>query len=117
LTIDELLEHHTPAVADLVLRLRDAIRTALPDATEKVYPGWHGVGFHHPDAGYVCGIFPVEDHVKVGFERGSQLPDPHGLFAGGGTQVRYVPVNEMTTELADRLEEMVDHAVHLGAAK
>ena len=89
----------------------------MPDAAEKVYPGWHGIGFHHPDAGYVCGIFPVEDHVRVGFEHGSRLPDPHGLFASGGTQVRYVIVDEMTPELTNRLEELVDHAVHLTGTK
>lgn len=111
--IDDLLEQHTPEVIDLCLRLREVIRAAMPDATEKVYLGWHGIGFHHPDVGYVCAVFPGEDHVRVGFEHGHLLPDAHELFDPGGGQVRYVTVNELTPDLVVRLEEVVDHAVHL----
>lgn len=85
----------------------------MPDAGERIYTGWHGIGFHHPTAGYVCGLFPGIDNVRVGFEHGNVLPDPHGLLDSGGPQVRYVTVEELTGRLADRLEELVDHAVHL----
>jgi hypothetical protein len=111
--IDDLLEQHTPEVIDLSLRLREVIRAAMPDATEKVYLGWHGIGFHHPDAGYVCAIFPGEDHVRVGFEHGHLLPDAHEIFDPGGSQVGYITVFELTADLVARLEELVDHAVHL----
>jgi hypothetical protein len=111
--IEDLLEQHTPEVADLTLRLREVIRTAMPDAGEKVYQGWHGVGFHHPDAGYVCAIFPGDDHVRVGFEHGHLLPDPYGLFDSGGEQVRYITVDQMTPDLAQQLQELIDHAVHV----
>lgn len=111
--IDDLLEQHTPEVIDLSLRLREVIRAAMPDATEKVYLGWHGVGFHHPDAGYVCAIFPGEDHVRVGFEHGHLLPDAHELLVPGGSRVGYITVKELTQDLIVRLEELVDHAVYL----
>ena len=116
-SLEDLLEEHTAAVVDLVMELRNLIRSAMPDAAERVYPGWHGVGFHHPDAGYVCAIFPGEDHVRVGFEHGHLLPDPHGLFDSGGSQVRYVTVDEVTPELARDLGEMVDHALHLRSSR
>ena len=117
MTADELLEQHTPEVAGLVIQLRDVIRGAIPDATEKVYQGWHGIGFHHLEAGYVCALFPGDDYVKVGFGRGYLLPDPHEVFDSGGEHVRYATVYEMTPELANRLVEMVDHAVHLVGPK
>lgn len=112
-TIDDLLADHSRGVADLAFQLRELIKSAMPDATERVYPGWHGVGFHHPTAGYVCAIFPGADHVRVGFEQGHLLPDPDDVFDPGGKQVRYVTVEALTSGLAAHLEELIDHAVHL----
>jgi hypothetical protein len=64
----------------------------VPEATERAYPGWHGVGYHHPRAGYFCGIFPQAESVKLGFEWGALLADPDGLLGSGGKQVRYLEV-------------------------
>jgi len=111
--IEDILDDHTPEVVDLTRQLRALIRSVMPDATERVYPGWHGIGFHHPTAGYVCALFPGVDHVRVGFEHGHLLPDPAGAFDSGGKQVRYVTVKNLTPELATRLGEFVDHAIHL----
>jgi len=112
-SLRDLLEDHTPAVVDLVMDLRRIVRQAMPEAVERVYPGWDGVGFHHPEAGYVCALFPDADRVRVGFEHGHLLPDPHGVFDQGGRQVRYVTVRAVDAGLAVRLGELIDHAVHL----
>ena len=61
---------------------------------EAAYPGWHGIGYRHPRAGYFCGIFPQERSVKLGFEWGALLDDEDSLLASGGKRVGYV-------ELAD----------------
>ena len=114
-SLEDLLDDHTPEVAELARQLRDLIRSAMPAATERVYPGWHGLGFHHPTAGYVCALFPAADHVRVGFEHGHLLPDPGGWFDSGGRRVRYVTVEQLTPDLVHRLAELVDHAVHLRA--
>ena len=116
MTIDELLAEHTPDVAELTLALRHSIRTAHPGLTERVYPGWHGIGFHHPDAGYVCALFPGDEQVRLGFEHGHLLTDTDGVFDPGGRQVRYVTFTEWQPELIDSLTELVDEAIALGAA-
>ncbi len=112
-SIDDILGDHTPEVVDLTLQLRDLIRSVMPDAIERVYHGWHGIGFHHPAAGYVCALFPAADHVRVGFEHGHLLPGPEGAFDSGGSQVRFITVETPTPELSAQLGELVDHAVHL----
>ena len=35
---------------------------------------------------------PYEDHIKIYFEHGIRLPDPHGVLEGDGRQTRYVRV-------------------------
>ena len=89
-TASDILAAHTPEIRDLTQRVRELVRAAAPAATEKVYPGWRGFGFHDPNAGYFCGIFPQDDCVKLGLEFGRLLPYPQGLLQGGGKQVRYV---------------------------
>ena len=112
-TIRDLLGDHSQEVVDLALQLRELILSVMPDATERVYLGWHGIGFHHSTAGYVCAIFPGKDHVRVGFEHGHLLPDPDHVFDSGGEQVRYVTLSVLTPALTGRLSELIDHAVHL----
>jgi hypothetical protein len=88
--LTDLLADHTDPVASLTRRLREAILGARPELAETVYPGWHGLGFHHPDLGYAVALFPRRQEVHVGFEHGVSLPDHRGLLHGEGRQVRYL---------------------------
>jgi hypothetical protein len=111
----ELLADHSDDIQALFRRLRQAILTAVPELIERVYPGWHGLGFHHPDRGYLLAIFPMEDEVKVGFEYGAHLPDPYELLSGTGRRLRYlrfVPEGSgRNGPTEDHLIEYLDHAL------
>ncbi len=111
--LDRLLDEAPPHVADLVRRCRGAILAAMPDATERVYLGWRGVGFHHPTAGYVCAVFPADDHAKVGFEHGHLLHDPHGRLEGTGKRVRYLVVTDWNDHVAEALDDFIAQAIQL----
>lgn len=39
-----------------------------------------------------CMLPIYTNHVNLGFNKGTQLPDPHGLLTGTGTLIRHVPV-------------------------
>jgi hypothetical protein len=82
-----VLEGHSQAVVDLTNWLRQTVRAADPELGERVYVGWHGFGFHHPDAGYVCAVFPRAEDVLLAFEHGVDLPDPERRLQAGGKQV------------------------------
>ncbi|MEN8113460.1 MAG: (d)CMP kinase [Actinomycetota bacterium] len=113
--LEELLGDHVPEIVALTRTLRGVVRTADAALAERVNIGWHGLAYHHPDAGYVCGVFPGADEVRLGFEHGVDLPDPEGLFTGGGAQVRYVVLSEWSESLRPALEDLVDAAVELGS--
>lgn len=85
-----VLEGHSEAVVDIADWLRQTVRAVDPELRERVYVGWHGFGFHHPDAGYVCAVFPRDDDVLLAFERGVDLADPDGRLQIGGKQVRHL---------------------------
>jgi hypothetical protein len=109
-----LLADHTPQVAAAADWLRGVVLGAMPDAREVVYRGWHGLGYHHPAAGYLCAVFPRADDVLLGFEHGVLLDDPHGLLTGEGRTVRYVRVLAPGDPPAEQLVELIDAAVLAG---
>ena len=111
-----LLADHTDEVVAVAEWLREVVLEALPDAEERVYRGWHGFGYHHPEAGYVCAVFPRTGEVLLAFERGVLLHDPHGLLHGDGRTVRWVSVRAPGDPPADRLIELLDAAVQAGSA-
>ena len=120
--LDQMLVSEPPAVAALVRRLRDVVLAAHPDLRERVNTGWHGIGFHHPRAGYVVGLFPRDGGVNVGFEHGADLPDPHGRLLGERRRTRdvRVEVGAGTDEedvVVDYLDIAVDHAIDRAAGK
>jgi len=106
-----LLADHTTEVVAAAGWLREVVLGAMPDAREVVYRGWHGFGYHHPEAGYVCAVFPRAADALLGFERGVLLDDPHGLLEGDGRSVRYVRVAAPGEPPAERLVELIDAAV------
>jgi cytidylate kinase len=111
-----LLADHTREVTDLTQVLRAVVRTALPMATEKINLGWHGLGYHDPEAGYVAGIFPGDGSVKLGFEHGVELPDPENLLEGDGSQVRYVVLDEWDEALRDPITDLLHAAIEFGGS-
>lgn len=109
MTVDELLDQHTPEVASLCQQLLHHIGDAAEWSQLKVYPGWHGVGFHHADLGYVVGVFPRPDDVRVVFERGEWLGEAR--FLDGDGQTRHVDFATWDRTRLATLDEILDRAL------
>jgi cytidylate kinase len=116
LVLSSLLAEHSPEVVDLTEVLRGVVRSALPTATEKINAGWHGLGYHDPVAGYVAGIFPGDESVKLGFEHGVALSDPEEMLEGDGTQVRYVVLEAWDPALREPIIDLLHAAVEFGSS-
>jgi hypothetical protein len=100
-----------PRTFELAAWTREMILAAEPEFGERVYRGWRGVGFRHPEAGYVCAIFPKDDHVELLFEHGASLADPEGRLEGGGTQTRLFAVRSSDADTEQSIRELVQQAV------
>jgi hypothetical protein len=86
-SIDELLALCEPSVRRLAESARKRILAVVPDAKEKLRPGWGLIGYNAP--AYFAFIEPARNQVRIGFEWGVMLPDPKRLLEGDGSQVRY----------------------------
>ena len=94
-------------------RLREVLRDAVPDAAERVRPGWHLIGYDAPrhaeegrgKAAYFAYIAPERQHIHLGFEHGHLMRDPDRRLEGEGItrQVRwltFVPGDQLDPAIA-----------------
>ena len=104
-----ILRAYPEPVAELTRQAAVALVELRPDLEAKVRLGWGSVNYRHPAAGFVCAIFPLEDHVSLVFEHGRQLSSP--LLEGDGKHVRFIrlvpgaalPIDEIGLLLAEAI--------------
>ena len=68
--------------------IRELVREELPEATEEIKWGRPVYSLNH----IVCYLAASTDHANLGFYRGIELPDPHGLLEGEGKKLRHIKV-------------------------
>jgi hypothetical protein len=80
-----LLDDIPPELGRIGQRLRRLVRETLPDATERVRPGWGIIGYDVPvgrRTRFFAWILPQQEHIHLGFVHGVALDDPLDLLNG-----------------------------------
>ncbi len=111
--IGKFLAPYPPRIRSLANALRSIVRTTLPQSEEAVYKGWQLIGYRIVDgreSTYCCFIAPTDECVKLGFEHGKHLTDPHGLLSGSGTRVRQVIIRSGKDIRAKALRALIAEA-------
>ena len=111
----QFLADYPPDVRDIAVELMKLVRDEVPGVDERVYPGWRLVGYRHH--GYFCCVSPQMDRVRLGFERGIELPDPHEILEGEGTQMRWITVTKKSAMPRPKLRAMIALAAQHDAAR
>jgi hypothetical protein len=92
---DEILGTSSPRVRDLAARTRALIRDVMPDVVEVPWTRQRVVGYGvgpKKMSEHFCHITFHKNHVNLGFNYGSELPDPEGLLQGTGKLLRHVKI-------------------------
>jgi hypothetical protein len=93
---EALLAEFPGPIRDIGEWLRGVVRRAVPEAIERVRPGWRLIGYDVPlgsrRTAYFAMIWAELVHVHLGFEHGVLMSDPKGLLQGRGItkKVRWV---------------------------
>lgn len=113
--LDSLTRDLLPETRSTFLELKSLVTSAIPEATQKVNLGWKSLNFSHPNVGYFCGLFPVDDRVIMAFEFGVLLPDPDGILNGQdcAKQVRFARIRSHDPLPRDALHRLLQAAVSL----
>jgi hypothetical protein len=90
------LDSLPPESCEIVLALRDVVRSTVPDAEETVL--WGSLSYHTPwiggrVKGALCQITAKRGEVRLEFIHGVRLADPAGLLRGDRLSKRYVPID------------------------
>jgi hypothetical protein len=106
--VEAFLADHPPADVEIAERLRSIVMHAVPDAVERVRPGWRLIGYDLPvrrRGAMFAWVWLEPEHVHLGFPRGVQMDDPHGVLIGSGITklarwLTYEPGDPIDDELA-----------------
>lgn len=117
---EALLDDFPPPMQAIAHRLRQVVKTAIPDAMERVRPGWRLIGYDLPirkNGVYFAYVAPENHHVHLGFEHGWAMADPHGLLQGEGItrQVRWLTFVDPDEIDVERCVELIHEAAALAA--
>ena len=85
--VEALLADFSPGHAAIAERLRRVVLDAVPEAIERVRPGWRLIGYDLPSTrhgSFFAWIWPEPEHVHLGFPRGILMDDPEGVMRGNG---------------------------------
>lgn len=110
---DEWIELAPDFSRPMVAELRAWILRTAPDLTESIK--WNMLCFSGHKL--VCGLSACRRHVSILFSRGTELPDPSGLFTGGegNTNTRSVRLTSLDALDRKALARLLLAAVALDA--
>lgn len=117
---EALLADYPEPMREIGEWLRGVVRRTLPEAIERVRPGWRLIGYEVPAgrrSAYFGYIAPEPIHVHLGFEHGTLMSDPRGLLLGAGVtkQVRWVTLTPDSMPLEAHLAELVREGARVAA--
>lgn len=110
---DHIFGKYGDSVASLGYAVRELVLQALPGVTE-THDGPANMLAYGYGPGYretVCTIIPSKKGIKLGFYKGSELPDPAGVLAGSGKVHKYVEVKSVDDPGAEVITALLGHAL------
>lgn len=111
--VENIFGNYSDAVSSLGFAVRELVLQELPGVTEthdipaNMLAYGYGPGYKH----FVCTIIPSKKGIKLGFYKGTELPDPAGVLAGSGKVHKYVEVKSMQDPGTAVLKELLHHAL------
>ncbi len=112
MTAEAILSKYDGKVAALGLQTREYLLWNLPGISEEVDQSASLLGYSY-GPGYknvICVILLSKKGVKIGFNRGGELPDPQCLLTGTGKVHRFVVIRSAGDLDNPALKELLDEA-------
>lgn len=119
MTAEKILAQFPPDVATTGATLRRLLLRQLNGITEQPDAKANVIGYNY-GSGYkdlICTIILSKKGIKLGFYRGSDLPDPEKLLTGSGKVHRYVEIHSESDLRNPALVELLKSAVRAREAR
>jgi len=94
------------------ISVREVVLENLPGAQEQVDLPAKMIAYTYGPkyADMICTIIPSKKGLKLGFYKGNELADPHGLLEGTGKISRYIVIKDEKQIKSTPIIEMIQRA-------
>ncbi len=113
--IDAFLSQYDEQVSTKALMLREVVLENLQDIIEQLDIPAKMIGYSYGQkyVDLICVIIPSKKGLKLGFNRGTELPDPDKLLEGNGKISRYVVIKSEEQIQSDAIKDLLKNALKL----
>jgi hypothetical protein len=108
------LQHKDAKLIELFVDAREFLLEIHPEANELLYRthALTAVFSLSEKLGDAYCMLPIyTNHFNLGFNRGTQLPDPHKLLTGTGNLIRHIDVSVPADYRNERVRDLVRSAI------
>jgi hypothetical protein len=111
--ITEFLLGYDDKVSSLAIPLHELLLKSLPNIQEQLdLPARIiGYGYSNKYSDSICVIIPSKKGLKLGFNRGSELPDQKKLLGGSGKVHRYAEIKSSADIKSPALKKLLADAL------
>lgn len=114
------LKYKDQQLIDLHLELRVFVLEIFPESTELIYhthalTSVYSLSEKLGDS--FCMIPIYTNHLNLGFNKGTLLPDPKKLLRGTGKLIRHIPITNAKDFDTDDVKDLIKEAVTLSRIK
>lgn len=92
---EEVIGGFSEEIKNLTRQTRSLIHKILPEVVEVVWIKQKNIGFGtglKKKTEHFCWLMPATHHISLGFNYGTELPDPKGMLEGTGKLFRHVKI-------------------------
>jgi hypothetical protein len=112
--IEEFFSHYAEEVFTNAMKLRAVLLANLPGITEQIDTSAKMVAYCYGQKyiELVCVIIPSKKGLKLGFNRGVDLPDPDRILEGTGKISRYVEIKSESQIRSLPIKRLLESALN-----
>lgn len=111
--IDTFLSQYDEKVFGNAMKLRKILFANLPDIIEQIDIPARMIAYCYGQkySELICVIIPSKKGLKLGFNKGTELPDPENLLEGTGKISRYVVIKSDEQIKSKALKQLLKNAL------
>jgi len=110
---EKFLANYDETVFNLAIELRKLLLTNLPGITEQLDLPAKMVAYCYGQkySELICVMLPSKKGLKLGFNRGPELPDPQSILEGTAKTTRYVKIKSEQILKSTALKALIKEAL------
>ena len=115
LQFENIIKSYPENIQELARATRDFIFEILPQAVEVPWEKQKVIGYGTGPkkmSEHFCWIQLAQKHVNLGFNYGTELPDPTGILEGTGKKFRHFKIKNISDLDNPDLIKLMKYAVH-----